>query len=308
MTESAKGSIVVCIGVATRDVIAVASDPVYPDGRILASEMLDAGGGPAATAAVTLARLGVKTSFIGRIGADLMGTLICDGLQRTGVDVAGLRLEPGGRSPASVVVVNPVTAQRSIVTFPGEAYKIELDEGELDACRNAQWIHVDQAGYNALAQIRKAGITTPVSLDAGNPIPGLDLSLIDLYAPTQTSICRAMGYVEVEPAMKRALHLGPTIVAVTNGSNGSIAGASVNGEIKFFLAPPFRIPSLASTLGAGDVFHGALLAGLIYGMELPAALQYANAAAALSCRGVDGRTAIPNRSELDAFIAASAFD
>jgi sugar/nucleoside kinase (ribokinase family) len=57
-----------------------------------------------------------------------------------------------------------------------------------------------------------------------------------------------------------------------------------------------------STLGAGDVFHGALLAWLLRDAPLDEALRAANAAAALSCRALDGRSAIPTRAELEAVV------
>jgi sugar/nucleoside kinase (ribokinase family) len=56
---------------------------------------------------------------------------------------------------------------------------------------------------------------------------------------------------------------------------------------------------VVSTLGAGDVFHGALLASLVRQASLDAALRAANAAAALSCRALDGRSAIPTLDELE---------
>lgn len=63
-------------------------------------------------------------------------------------------------------------------------------------------------------------------------------------------------------------------------------------------APAFPV-DVVSTLGAGDVFHGALLAQLVRDVPLPDALAPANACAALSCRALDGRSAIPTGEELD---------
>ena len=53
-----------------------------------------------------------------------------------------------------------------------------------------------------------------------------------------------------------------------------------------------------STLGAGDVFHAALPAALVDEKPLPEALAFANAAAAVSCRALDGRSAIPTPEEV----------
>ena len=55
---------------------------------------------------------------------------------------------------------------------------------------------------------------------------------------------------------------------------------------------------VVSTLGAGDVFHGALLAAIVHGFDLPTRVAYANIAAALSCRGLDGRSAIPRHADV----------
>jgi sugar/nucleoside kinase (ribokinase family) len=63
-------------------------------------------------------------------------------------------------------------------------------------------------------------------------------------------------------------------------------------------APGFDVDAV-STLGAGDVFHGALLAQLVAAVPLRKALRVANLAAALSCRALDGRSAIPTASELE---------
>jgi sugar/nucleoside kinase (ribokinase family) len=63
---------------------------------------------------------------------------------------------------------------------------------------------------------------------------------------------------------------------------------------------------VASTLGAGDVFHGALLASLADERSLAEALRRANATAALSCRGLDGRSGIPTAPELERFLATAS--
>lgn len=298
------GLSVVCVGVATHDVIAVASDPLLPDGRIVAEAIVDAGGGNAATAAVALARLGVAVEFVGRIGDDAVGATIRKRLGEEGVGIAGLREVVGGQSPASVIVVNPATAQRSIVTLPAAGLALELGPAELEACRRAAWIHVDYAGHRAIGQIRRAGIRTPVSLDAGNAVADLDLREIALYAPTRSELCRVMGTGDVREAIELAIAAGPRMVAVTMGEEGSVAGVrTAEGGVAFLQAPAFPVARMGSTLGAGDVFHGALVAGLALGRGEGEALLWANAAAALACRGVDGRSAIPVLAELEAFLS-----
>ena len=77
--------------------------------------------------------------------------------------------------------------------------------------------------------------------------------------------------------------------------------------------PPARRPTapahtspILSTLGAGDVFHGALVAAVVKGLTLDQQLAFANVTAALSCRGLDGRSRIPSLAEVEAAMPANA--
>ena len=65
-------------------------------------------------------------------------------------------------------------------------------------------------------------------------------------------------------------------------------------------------PTILSTLGAGDVFHGALVAAVVQGLPLDQQLAFANVTAALSCRGLDGRSRIPSLAEVEAAMPANA--
>jgi sulfofructose kinase len=93
----------------------------------------------------------------------------------------------------------------------------------------------------------------------------------------------------------------------TRGAAGAVAAHAGDGPDgdrarRIDISP--RQVDVISTLGAGDVFHGALLAGLVEGRDLAAALERAALCAALACRGLDGRSAIPTARELDAAWAA----
>jgi len=67
---------VVCVGLATLDTIFAVPELPEPDGRVFATDLAVCGGGPAATAAVALARLGVETYFVGAVGDDDTGAEI----------------------------------------------------------------------------------------------------------------------------------------------------------------------------------------------------------------------------------------
>jgi sulfofructose kinase len=267
---------VVCIGLATLDAIFALPRHPGPDDRVVATELAVAGGGPAATAAVALARLGVEVAFVGAVGDDDAGADIRAGLAREGVDVEELRVVPGARSPQSAILVTG--AGRTIVHYPGAA-ALEPSREAVARMRSAAWVHTDHAGYAAVP----AGVR--LSVDGGNPIPGLDLARVALYAPTAEALA---GTPE------EALAAGAETVVVTRGAGGCTAYTAA-GTLEIPAAP---VDQLVSTLGAGDVFHGALLAALVRDEPLAAALTFANRAAALSCRALDGRSAIPTLEEV----------
>jgi sugar/nucleoside kinase (ribokinase family) len=276
---------VVCVGLATRDTILAVPRHPGADDRVVASALVVAGGGPAATAAVTLARLGVPVAFVGRVGDDDAGAVIRDGLEREGVGVSELAVVPGGRSPESSILVGG--GGRTIVAYLGDLPPLELGPRARELCQGAQWVHADETGYAAAATLRGKG---RLSVDGGNPIGGPDLDLrgVALYAPTEAALAEQLGSPE------QALRAGAEAVVVTRGERGS----TWYGADGTFDAPGVAVAAV-STLGAGDVFHGALLAALLRGLAPPEALGLANRVAALSCRALDGRSAIPTAQEVE---------
>jgi sulfofructose kinase len=283
---------VVCVGACTLDTIVEVPRHPAADDRVLASALVVAGGGPAATAAVALRRLGVSTFFVGAVGDDVAGAAIRDGLEREGVDVSELAVSPGARSAQSVILVGRGSGRRAIAAFPGTLAPLELGERARDLARGAAWVHVDHVGYRAVRGLRGE---VRLSVDAGNPIPDLDLRNVSLFAPTEPALRALYPEAGLEDAARAALAAGAELVVVTRGSDGS-AAATAEGEVVF--APVVSVDAV-STLGAGDVFHGALLAQLVREVPLREALAAANACAALACRALDGRSAIPSAEELE---------
>jgi sulfofructose kinase len=270
----------VCVGLATRDTILAVPRHPGADELVMATDAAVAGGGPAATAAVTLARLGVRTFFVGAVGDDVTGAFIRESLESEGVDVSELAVVPGRRSPESAIYVGPGT--RAIAAFRGDVGPPPLTPRAEQLCRDAAWVHVDQTGY----PVAPRGVR--LSIDAGIPIEGLDLAGVALYAPTEARLARDFGTAE------QALAAGAELVVVTRGAEGCIAYT----RTETIEVPGVPLDDPVSTLGAGDVFHGALLAALVRDEPLPDALAFANRAAALSCRALDGRSAIPTLAEL----------
>jgi sulfofructose kinase len=294
---------VVCIGIATLDTIALVNRLPEVGERMPACEVRLAGGGVAATAAVTLARLGIPVELIGRVGDDEAGRLVVDGIAREGVDTSGLRVVEG-RTPVTVVLVEAGSGERTLVPDTRGVPPIELTGEDIARCAAADWIHVDQTGHPTIAALRAAGVRRPVSFDGGNVDREFELTQVDMYAPTERALLARYPGRHLQEALEAALEEGPELVVVTRGTMGSVgARRATDGSRAEVVTAPAEPSQVVSTLGAGDVFHGAFLAAMVEGRSLSDSLRWANAAAALSCRALDGREAIPDRAELEAFLA-----
>jgi sugar/nucleoside kinase (ribokinase family) len=291
---------VLFVGAATVDSIALVPSFPHPDERVVADELVFAGGGPAATAAVAAARLGVPAAFVGTVGDDTDGRRIVEGLEEEGVDVSGLTVVRGARSGASVIVVDHGRGTRAICARPGPA----LDPAAVaTAVQAAEWVHTDHVGWEAVRDAVPATSSGPrLSVDLGYQVAGFSPRGVDLFAPSVEALRAVHGPLDPDELLSAALDEGAHRVVATDGGRGSW-GADASGERAH--APGVAV-DVVSTLGAGDVFHGALLAAHVRGLGLEAALRYANTTAALSCQGLDGRSAIPTHERVEALVATPA--
>ena len=289
----------VCVGVITIDTIALVDKYPSEDERVLANEISRAGGGPAAVAAVALSRLGVKSAIVGTIGDDADGKEVLRIFAQEGVDTSGISI---GTTPTagSVIVASKEHSARAISTRQ-PVTQAPINEAAKKLIANAQWVHVDHVGVKRLDE---AGITRgngpQISFDAGYGVETFDPIVVDLFVPTDRQMALRYPGVDLAVALENdSMKAGNTVVA-TQGSAGS---AGFSPETGLVTAPGFTV-EVTSTLGAGDVFHGALVAQLIQGYSLQEAMRRANAVAALSCRGLDGQSKIPTTTELDAYLEA----
>ena len=156
-------------------------------------------------------------------------------------------------------------------------------------------MHVDHAGWGPVRGSDLVRRGQLLSVDAGNDIPGFDPGGVDLYVPTVEALRRIHGAdLDVEELLERAVAGGCDVVVATGGSKGSWA-RSADGSTAH--APAHAVDVL-STLGAGDVFHGALVAAVVRDLPFDQQLAFANITAALSCQALDGRSGIPDSAAL----------
>ena len=271
----------------------------YPgeDERVLAHQIIRAGGGPAAVAAVALSRLGVKTAIAGTIGDDQDGAEVLKIFAREGVDTSGISIGENATS-GSVIVASKAHNSRAISTRQ-PMQQVSLNPEAKKLISQAQWLHVDHVGINRLkSENISRGNGPKISFDAGYNVAEFDASEVDLFVPTDRQMALRYPDLQLGAAVERDATNAKNITVATQGSAGSTGYSSESGLVH---ADGFSV-EVVSTLGAGDVFHGALLAQVIQGYTLEQSLERANAVAALSCLGLDGQSKIPNTTELDTFL------
>ena len=288
---------VVCLGVITIDTIAQVDRYPAEDERVLANQIMRAGGGPAAVAAVALSRLGISTAIVGTIGDDEDGAEVLRIFAREGVDTSGI--STGANATAgSVIVASKVNNSRAISTRQ-PMQQVALNAAAKKLISEAKWLHVDHVGIKQLADENISRGTGPkISFDAGYNVADFDSSLVDLFVPTDKQMEMRFPGLELATAVERDAITGKNFTVATQGSAGSTGYSAESGLVQ---ADGFKV-DVVSTLGAGDVFHGALLAQVIQGHNLADSLKRANAVAALSCRGLDGQSMIPSTPELNSFL------
>ena len=290
----------VCVGVITIDTIALVDKYPSEDERVLANEISRAGGGPAAVAAVALSRLGVKTAIVGTIGDDADGKEVLRIFAQEGVDTSGISIGTTATA-GSVIVASQEHSARAISTRQ-PVVQAPINEAAKKLIANAQWVHVDHVGIKRLDELAiTRGKGAQISFDAGYGVESFDPIVVDLFVPTDRQMALRYPGIDLAVALENdSMKAGNTVVA-TQGSAGS---AGFSPETGLVTAPGFKV-NVTSTLGAGDVFHGALVAQMIQGHSLQEAMRRANAVAALSCRGLDGQSMIPTTTELDAYLEAN---
>jgi sulfofructose kinase len=249
-------------------------------------------GGQVPTALVALQRWGLHTAYIGVFGDDAGGTLCRMALQGEGVDLSTTVARADTRQQVSVILIDAITGERSVLSQRVEDLVLRADEVPRALTGAGRVLLMDAVDMpTAIAASRHAkdqGVLTVLDIDS--PAAGID----DLLQRTDVLIAgvefpeRLTGITDLRGALRAAAQRGPWFVGVTLGPGGALA--YVHGA--FHYVPAFRVPVVDST-GAGDIFHAGSIYGLLQGWSVPDTLRFAAAAAALKCEKLGGRPGIP---------------
>lgn len=280
---------VLCLGHASYDLTFSLARHPDADEKTVADNLVGCGGGPAANAAVTVARLGFTSAFSGYLGNDVYGDSHFRELQAEGVDT---RLVVRGDlpTPLSVVLVKP-DGKRALINYKGETKALPEDSIDFSGVAPKVVLFDGHEPHLSLRFLEQARGQVPSVLDAGS----LHEGTLALMAKVDYLVCSekfALQYAgDVHGALSRLAELAPAVV-ITLGERGLIwrRGAD-RGSLG---APP--VIAVDST-GAGDAFHGAFAAAVSAGMRWPDLLRYASVAGAFCCTRMGARPGLPSHEQ-----------
>jgi len=255
------------------------------------------GGGQVATAMVALARWGIKTKYIGKVGGDELGSFSLNSIRQAGVEVSSVTIEPGATNQFAVILVEGVSGERTILWDrderlmyrEGELYKEEVCSGKI--------LHLDghdiQAASRCARWAKEEGIPTVIDIDKVEPLTGELIKEIDFIITSSRFPLLYTGILDQEKALLELQKHTNGFLCTTLGEEGAMTLA--NGEI--IRSKGFPIKAVDTT-GAGDVFHAGFIYGLLQNWEVEETLRFANAVASLKCRSLGGRQGIPRLDEV----------
>jgi ribokinase len=292
---------ILVVGSANMDLVVFADRLPAPGETLLGGAFQSFSGGKGANQAVAAARAGGKVAFLGRIGLDLFGARLRQGLKDNGVDTRLLG-EVEGASGTALIMSGG--GNNMIVVAPGANDAVTADAIREDAFAGIRFVLAQletplDGVLKAAKMARAAGAVFILDPAPARALPPELLSLVDWLTPNESEACALLGLKSLgAPAdmARRLKALGPRGVIIKLGSEG----AMVLGADDVPMMIPARKVTVADTTAAGDAFNGAFAVALSEGRSPPDAARFAIAAAAISVTRHGAQPAMASRAEIDA--------
>ncbi len=298
---------IAAIGIATVDHIMVLDGFNAADGTFLAETYRVEGGGMAATALCAAAKLGSRTRLFARIGDDINGRFIVEGLNACAVDTSGMVTIPDAPSFTSIIMVDRNTGEKQFYSGRNQPVLEDRAEFDADALAGSKVLLVDGFWMEvAIVGARwafKRGI--PVVGDFKSRYDGLEelLPYVSYLIVPEFFAHELTGSRLLTDMLRGLRTLCPGLPVITRGDRG---GVYLQGEkVRQYRVFPVDV---VDTTGAGDAFHGAFCHFLAHGFDTARCLDHASAVGAMTCRKVGGRAGLPSATDLKAFMDENCYD
>ncbi len=265
-------------------------------------DLVESPGGSAANAIVGLARLGLKTGFIGKVADDLEGELLLKDFKGENVDVNGVIVSREGRSGVVLGYVD-TKGQRALYVDPGANDLLEFQEINLEYASNTKYLHltsfVGEKPFKAQKELIKTLSDVKISFDPGALYARKGLTSLEPIVKRSSVMfpngkeMKLLTGQNYERGSKILIGEGVSVVAVKLGSRGCY----VTDGRENYLVEPYEV-KVVDTTGAGDAFCAGFLYGLIKNKDLYACGRLGNFVASRCITNIGARRGLPRFSDL----------
>lgn len=268
------------------------------------------GGGKVPTAMVALSRLGATCTLFATYGGDAAGRYCRQELEDAGVDTSHMVCLKDEATNLTLCLAEQETGGRSCIGKYGLRTILpeELDRGVMEQAKYLHLWKMTSASVLAAEWIHEAGGRVVFDADRYEKETEERLQLVDIFICSEfffNGMCgEASDQKKRAAGLRRMKERGPQVVIVTLGARG-YAGMDERG---YFEGEAFTGIQVVDSTGAGDVFHGAYIYGLLRGKDTREAARYAAAVAAIKCTECGGRTGIPDAQTTERFLRSGKID
>jgi len=279
--------------------------------NLVARRLVMGAGGKGANAATALARFGVESLMVGKVGNDYFGRLELETLRGHGVDTSVVGVSERDQTGMTVIMVND-QHENAILVIMGANDAVDPEYvtrtltaqiGKLDAILID--FEIPEEAVAAAVTFGKAQ-HIPAVIDAGPPRSYRPETWRHamVLSPNEHEAAMMVGYrLDSDEAAIRAarelLAQGPEAVVIKRSSAGALLVTADDTA----LVPVFPVEALDPT-AAGDAFTAMLTLSLVEKRPLREAVRRANAAGALTATRMGTMASLPTRAEVEAFLAA----
>jgi ketohexokinase len=280
------------VGIAALDIINEVQGYPGEDQEVRAWGQRVTAGGNAANTLTVLSLLGQHCELAATLADDPAAALLRADLAARGVGTGACRVVVGGCTPTSCVVLNRLSATRTIVHHR-DLPEFGFDDFARIELAGYDWLHLEGRNVTEtrrmLDHVARARRELPVSLEIEKPRPGIEaLYLGPGLLLFSRHYARACGFHDPLEFLRHVARIAPRAALVCAwGAQGAWARAPDGAESHAGAVVP---PRLVDTLGAGDTFNAGVIAARLAGAGLDDALTRACALAGSKCgmMGFDG--------------------
>ncbi|ALF53969.1 ribokinase [Nostoc piscinale CENA21] len=300
---------VIVFGSINLDLVATASHLPTSGETLLGKNFFQVPGGKGANQAVALARLGIPTQMVGRVGGKGFGAELLDNLQTAGVQTENIFRDESVSSGVAIIIVDDV-GQNQIVVVPGANGEVNQADVErlLPLLPTAKALLLQlEIPLGAVVAAAKAGRNANITVildpaPAQSDLPAELYPLVDIITPNEVEAGQLVGFkVDSQESATKA-----AIVFLQRGVKSAIVKLGAKGVVcataeETFFVPAFPV-NVVDTVAAGDAFNGGLAAALYTGMSLHQAVVWGAAAGALAATKPGAQTSLPDKLTFEAFL------